>query len=244
MSTSGISSTSFANYDSSSQINFKKFEQEFEQLGQDLQSGNLTAAEQDFVTLQQMLPGSSSAESPAASSTASTSTASAASTSTSPTTGATTSSTQNTIEQEFEQLGQDLQSGNLSAAQQDYAQLQQDFQQAGGWHHHHHHHHQDGGSSQISQLFNQLGQDLQSGNLSDAQQAVSQLQQALGLSSANSGTSASTGSTASTGSGTTSSTASTASTAGSASATQSTATQSTQPPIFQETISISISITV
>ncbi len=220
MSATGISATSFANYDSNSQINFKKFEQEFEQLGQDLQSGNLTAAEQDFVTLQGMLPGSSSAQSTAAASTASTSTSS---------TGTATSSTQSTIEQEFNQLGQDLQSGNLTAASQDYAQLQQDFQTAGAEHHHHHHHQ---GGNQISQLLNQLGQDLQSGDLSDAQQAYATLQQNLGLSSTSNG------------SGTTPSTASTTSAADSTAAAQSaTGTQSTQSPAFQETISISISIT-
>ena len=39
------------------------------------------------------------------------------------------SSQQNPIEQMFSQLGQDLQSGNLSAAQTDFASLQQQFQQ-------------------------------------------------------------------------------------------------------------------
>jgi len=45
---------------------------------------------------------------------------------------------------EFQQLGQDLQSGNLSAAQQDYSTVQQDLQHqfssnVSGRHHHHHH---------------------------------------------------------------------------------------------------------
>jgi len=45
--------------------------------------------------------------------------------------------------------------------------------------HHHHHHHGGGGSQQnaISQMFQQLGQDLQSGQLSAAQQAYGSLQQ-------------------------------------------------------------------
>ena len=84
--------------------------------------------------------------------------------------------------QEFQQLGQDLQSGNLSAAQQDYSNIQQDFQnhaeQVQG---HHHHHHSGGGSegSAISQIFDQLGQALQSGSLSAAQQAYNSLLQDL-----------------------------------------------------------------
>src|SRR5271157_4506497 len=90
------------------------------------------------------------------------------------------------IRQEFQQLGTDLQSGNLTAAQSDFAALQQDFQSQGTQTHHHHHHHGGGsnnsgsssGGSEISQLFSQLGSALQSGNLSTAQQAyASMLQQ-------------------------------------------------------------------
>ena len=151
MSISGISSSSFLNYESV-QNSFQKFRQEFQQLGQDLQSGNLSAAQSDFATLQQLDPQSSS-----------------------------TSSTQSTnpIVQAFNQLSQDLQSGNISAAQQDYATLQQDFQnQASQAHGHHHHRHHGGeGGGGISQLFNQLGQALQSGNLSAAQQAYNSLLQ-------------------------------------------------------------------
>jgi hypothetical protein len=47
---------------------------------------------------------------------------------------------------------------------------------------HHHHHHHGGGGSQanaIDQMFQQLGQDLQSGQLSAAQQAYTSLQQEL-----------------------------------------------------------------
>jgi len=93
----------------------------------------------------------------------------------------TTQNVQNQMQQfrqEFQQLGQDLQSGNLSAAQQDYATIQQDFQSHAAAHGHHHHH--GGGSgqqSEISQLLSELGQALQSGNLSSAQQAYSTLMQ-------------------------------------------------------------------
>jgi len=156
MSVAGISSSSLFAYNTQSiQNRMQQFQQEFQQLGQDLQSGNLSAAQADFATLQQSRPQTNS-----------------------------TSSSQgnNPIAQEFNQLAQDLQSGKISAAQQDYATIQQDFQnQAGQMHHHHHHHHGNGGNgaSAISQLMDQLGQALQSGNLSAAQQAYGTVQQDL-----------------------------------------------------------------
>lgn len=149
MSVSGISSSSFANY--SAQSVRGQMQQEFQQLGQDLQSGNLSAAQQDFTTLQQLTGQSSSNP----------------------------SESNSPIAQEFSQLSQDLQSGNLSGAQQDYAKIQQEFQNQASQTHGHHHHHGggDSGKGQISQLLSQLGQDLQSGNLSSAQQAYTSLQQ-------------------------------------------------------------------
>jgi hypothetical protein len=87
--------------------------------------------------------------------------------------------------QAFNQLGQDLQSGNLQAAQSDYTNVQQDAQQnAAQAHGHHHHHHgsedsQESGSnpltSPINQAFSQLAQSLQTGNLSGAQSAFATL---------------------------------------------------------------------
>jgi len=86
------------------------------------------------------------------------------------------------VKQEFHQLGQDLQSGNLAAAQSDFAKLRQDFQAQSTQGHHLHHHHQSGASSSdsstaISQLFSQIGSALQSGNLTAAQQAYSTMLQ-------------------------------------------------------------------
>jgi outer membrane protein assembly factor BamD (BamD/ComL family) len=82
--------------------------------------------------------------------------------------------------QAFAQLSKDLQSGNLSAAQQDFATIQQDMQanavQSGG-HRHHHRGGMEGSQNGISSLFSQLGQALQSGDLSTAQQVFSSLQQ-------------------------------------------------------------------
>jgi len=168
MSVSGILSSSFSNSDiQSSQSEFQKFQQELQQLGQDLQSGNLSAAQADFVTLQQDAPQSA---------------ASASSSST------TSTQSENPIEQAFKQLAQDLQSGNLSAAQQDYATIQQDFknqaaQQSqadqgneGTETHHHHHHGGESSQNGVSQLFSQLGQELQSGDLSSAQQTYTSLE--------------------------------------------------------------------
>jgi outer membrane protein assembly factor BamD (BamD/ComL family) len=163
MSVLGIMSSSLFNLGvQSMQSRMQSARKEFQQLGQDLQSGNMSAAQSDFATLQQMQPQSSSSASTSSSSTQST----------------------NPITLDFNQLATDLKAGNTTAAQQDYAKLQQDFQsQATQTQAHHHHHHHGGGSgssdgsNQVSQLFSQLGQALQSGNLSTAQQAYASLQQ-------------------------------------------------------------------
>ena len=92
------------------------------------------------------------------------------------------------IKTEFQQLGQDIKSGNLQGAQQDFTNLQQDLQQntsqqVGGQHHHHHHAASSQSSSSFSQQANPiaqalstLAQDLQAGNLSGAQLAYATLQ--------------------------------------------------------------------
>lgn len=154
MSSSGISIGSvFA-----SQNQLQQFQNEFQQLGKDLQSGNISAAQADFVTLQQYTPQPNATSS--------------------------SSQSSNPIVQAFNHLSKDLQSGNLAAAQQDFSTILQDFQnqapQAP-----HHHHHQSGGTQEgpIAQLLTQLGQALQSGNLSAAQQAYGTLQQDLQSSS-------------------------------------------------------------
>ncbi|HTS36022.1 MAG TPA: hypothetical protein VMH04_10145 [Candidatus Solibacter sp.] len=99
-----------------------------------------------------------------------------------------------TLKQEFNQLGQDLQSGNISAAQQDYTKLQQDLQtqspQSPASHGHHHHEssfasnqfgssQSDSQSHPVSDLFDQLGRQIQSGSLTQAQQTFAMLQQNL-----------------------------------------------------------------
>ncbi|MFZ1129402.1 MAG: hypothetical protein WBV31_16655 [Terriglobales bacterium] len=156
MSVSGISSSSF--YDTQNvQSSFQQFQQTFQQLGKDLQSGNLTAAQSDFATLQKLQPQNSS-----------------------------TSSAQSNspIAEAFNQLSKDLQAGNLSGARQDYTAIQQAFQSQAAQTqaaHGHHHHHSGGGSgeSEISQLMDQLGTALQSGDLTTAQTTFAAMQQQI-----------------------------------------------------------------
>jgi hypothetical protein len=88
--------------------NFQQIQSEFQQLGKDLQAGNLTQAQQDYATLWQNF------------SNAQTSTAAA------------TANNSNPVAQAFTALSQDLQNSNISAAQKDNANIQQDFQQQRG----------------------------------------------------------------------------------------------------------------
>lgn len=177
MSIAGIASSSSLFQNSvvqQTQNRFQQIQSQFQKLGQDLQSGNLTQAQSDFSTLSQELPnggqfGASSATTSAGA------------------TAATSSASSNPILQAFQSLGKDLQSGNLSAAQQDFATIQQSAQQAqaSGQPHHGHHHHHNGGdstSSPVSTLrqdFTSLGSSLQSGNLLSAQRAYASLQSDL-----------------------------------------------------------------
>ena len=176
MSVSGLSSSNFfAAYNPASQHSkFQQIRQDFQQLGQDLRSGNLSQAQSDFSALQTLLPGQQQGA---------TGTTGATQNTTSTQSGSSPSS--NPISQAVAQLGADLQAGHLSAAQSDFATLQQDLQQQGGvsTHRFHHHHHGgpilEGQSGQNSPatLFGELGQELQSGNLTAAQQTYSTLQQ-------------------------------------------------------------------
>jgi hypothetical protein len=128
------------------------FKQQFQQLGHDLQTGNLTQAQSDFDAIQPSnVPGLSS------------------------------SSSSSGLVPAFNQLATDLKSGNLPAAQKDYAAVQQDLEQSSAASGHHHHSAGSAASSisqnSLEQLFSRLGQDLQSENLSKAQSAYTPLQQ-------------------------------------------------------------------
>jgi hypothetical protein len=103
LSVSAISSSAIANTTTQSvHNNLRQFQQEFLQLGSDLQSGNLTAAKQDYAQLHNLAgegEGSSGSTNPS-----------------------------NPLVEQFNQLGKDLVSGNVTGAQQDYSNLKQDFQ--------------------------------------------------------------------------------------------------------------------
>lgn len=144
-------------YPSSSGGNqLQQIQQDFQQLGQDLQSGNLSQAQQDYATLTAALPSNQQQNS------------------------------NNPIAQAFAQLGQALQSGDLASAQQAFSTIQQDIQQGQSTHGHHHHRGQGGqGSSSssqgstIGQALSALNSALQSNNITAAQQAFSSLTQAI-----------------------------------------------------------------
>jgi hypothetical protein len=132
--------------------------QQLQQLSQDIQSGNTSAAQSDFATLQQAF-------------------AAASSTTSAPTTSSTTS-TSNPLAQAFNQLGSDIQSGNLSAAQKDLSTVQQDLQSKGTIAFNHFRHIGGaGGSSGQSSLLQDLGQTSTSASQTAAQQAYTTLAQ-------------------------------------------------------------------
>jgi hypothetical protein len=158
MSISGVSSSDVfqASVAQGAQTKFQQIQSQFQKVGQDLQSGNLTQAQADFATLSQELPSALQAG------------------------GSTTTGPTNTLAKAFQALGQDLQAGNLAASQTDFATIQQDAQQQSSGQAQGHHHHHGGGSSQagntLQQAFTSLGTALQSGNLSSAQQAYATFQ--------------------------------------------------------------------
>ncbi len=164
MSVSGISVSSLFDGSNSATIRSRsqQVRQDFQQLGQDLQSGNLPQAQTDFSALQRLLPSQQQGGT---------------------TTSQSTTQLSNPASQTIAQLGQDLKAGNLSAAQSDFSTLQQELQQQGTVSGHRHHHHHPGVSQSSGQqngpatLFGELGQELQSGNLAAAQQTYSALQQ-------------------------------------------------------------------
>jgi hypothetical protein len=147
MSVSAISSSTLAtSVNQSIQNKLQQFRQEFQQLGSDLQTGNLSAAQQDFSSL----PGLASQDS---------STASTASS--------------NPIAQTFNQLAQDLQSGNISGAQRDFGNLKQD--QKVGQGHNNLRQHVHGFEEGNGQTLTQWGQAPPSANASAAQTAYNSL---------------------------------------------------------------------
>jgi hypothetical protein len=139
------------------------YQQQLQQLSQALTSGNLSAAQSDFATLQKAFTQSS-------------------------TTGSGSSSpSANPVTQAFNQLASDLQSGNLAAARKDFSTLKQDAKTYGAppTSHSWGFNKLNGGSSpadpieqnSLLQSLTQIGQSSSSTNQASAQQAYASLQQ-------------------------------------------------------------------
>jgi hypothetical protein len=170
MSISSISSNSWK----------QQLQQDCQSLSGALQSGSLSGAQSAFSALMQLLPNSSS---PVNSQTQTTATPSVSS----------SSNGTSSINNDLSALGQAIQSGNLTGAQNDFTQLTQDMQKIGGGHHHHHHKisassenittaSATGSTTSTNSIANDLAalsQALQSGNLSTAGSVFSQLTQDL-----------------------------------------------------------------
>jgi hypothetical protein len=150
MSISAISSNLVDLQNPNVQNNKQQFKKEFAQLGQDLQAGDLAAAQADFATIQQNEPGAlAKAQSDGTSA----------------------------IGKDLNQLSQDLQAGDLTAAQKDFQAVHQDIQnhlQQVGLHNNHLR-----GISGLREMFQQLGKDLQSGDIKGAQEVYAKIQQEI-----------------------------------------------------------------
>lgn len=120
MSTSGVSLGSSAAYAANnSKSAFAQRRQDFKSLSDALQSGDLTGAQQAYAALQKDAPARAAGQGQQG--------------------GQQQSGNGSSPQNAFASLGQALQSGDLSGAQQAFSQLQNDAQQARGGHHHHHH---------------------------------------------------------------------------------------------------------
>jgi len=113
MSISGVSSTTDLTQGNSTQTKFKQVKDDFQQLGQALQSGDLNTAQQAFAALQQLMPNLSAGNQ---------------------------NNSQSPLLADLNAVGKALQSGDLSAAKAAFAKLQQDVQSVNKGHHHRHHH--------------------------------------------------------------------------------------------------------
>ena len=152
MSIAGISSNFLLNSLSPRQTSLQQFKDEFQQLGQDLQAGNLKAAQDDYAQLQKIQEQKNSSSS--------------------------LSSASVSVSQLFAQLGKDLASNNVSSAQDDFNDIMKAIQ-SNGSRAHHHHHHGGASSTQTSAVqtdLNSLGAALTSGNISAAQAAYASVQ--------------------------------------------------------------------
>ena len=141
MSVAGIASSALSQL-ANVHRNYQQVRSEFQQLGQDLQSGNLTQAQTDFVSLSQSITTQLGSNSPTAKAlntlgqalqsgdlTAAQQAFSSLSSAKAHSHHGHGSQQQNSFTEALSQLGQALQSGNLSSAQQAFSVLQQTWQQ-------------------------------------------------------------------------------------------------------------------
>jgi soluble cytochrome b562 len=168
MSVTGITSTLFNLPAQSISNRFKQFQEDFQQLGQDLQTGNLNAAQSDVANLQKLRSSSTDTSSNSASNTS--------------------------VAQTLQQLGSDLKSGDLKDAQQLYSDLVQKLQTRRP----HHEHHisgpqtvqdlnqlqqalQGGNLSSAQTAYNTLAQDFQQFSLNGVSSAATSATDSLSL---------------------------------------------------------------
>lgn len=157
MSVSSVSGSSLLSQSMQSwQTRAQNIQSEFQQLGKDLQAGNITQAQSDFSTLSQNLPSSVQTNSSLSKDFSALGTA-------------LQSGNVSAAQQAYTSVQNDIQQTGQSSH-----------------HHHHHHGGGSGQSgssnssnSSLAQLFGSLGSDLQAGNLSAAQTAYTTLQQDL-----------------------------------------------------------------
>src|SRR5882724_946939 len=126
MSIAGIAASSFFSgaIAQSAHTKVKQAQKDFQQLGQDLQAGNLAQAQTDFTALKKDFPEAPSAiQGAAQQGVAQQGVAQQGVAQQGP---AQTDS--GTVQPRFQQLSQDLKAGNLAAAQADFATLRQDLQ--------------------------------------------------------------------------------------------------------------------
>jgi DNA-binding FadR family transcriptional regulator len=150
MTVSGISTSTDLNQTSSTQTKFKQVKDDYQLLGQALQSGDLNAAQQAFAALQQLIPNLSSG---------------------SQAQNGQQGSSQNPLLTDLNAIGKALQSGDLSAAKAAFAKLQQDVQSVSIKGHHHRHPKTGGAQNSLASL---LGSSRQTDGSSSTSQSIGQ----------------------------------------------------------------------
>ena len=148
MSVSGISTNTNLNQTTSAQTKFRQIRNDFQQLGQALQSGDLNGAQQAFAALQQLIPNLSSG---------------------SQAQNGQQGSSQNPLLAGLNAVGKALQSGDLSGAKTAFAKLQQDVQSVS--HKGHHHRKMGGSQNSVSSL---TGNSSQTATSSSSSKSIGQ----------------------------------------------------------------------